>query len=345
MPPSKSSLRQARPEASELTSGEAYTFIREAALLLQGAGFGVLLPGLSTKLGLRLKLGAKRETKKGPQGGVARLSFENAIEFDWELALGDQPLSQEEFDRLAALKVPLVQIRGQWVELRPEQMQQALDFLRKREKAGDIALDEALRLALAPGPVAGLPVTDVEAQGWVGELLGQLSGHRQLQPLPLPPGFVGSLRPYQVTGVAWLAFLRQYGLGACLADDMGLGKTIQTIALLLHQRGRRRGARASAAGVPHLGGGQLAARGGALRPVAARAGPPGQARVSARAWRSWPLSTTWCSPPTRCSRATGRRWPAWTGTASSWTRPRTSRTRRRARRRPRAPCPLAIASP
>jgi SNF2 family DNA or RNA helicase len=34
--------------------------------------------------------------------------------------------------------------------------------------------------------------------------------------------------------VSWLAFLDQWGLGACLVDDMGLGKTIQLIAFLLH---------------------------------------------------------------------------------------------------------------
>ena len=45
-------------------------------------------------------------------------------------------------------------------------------------------------------------------------------------------GFSGTLRPYQVRGYSWLAFLRQWGLGACLADDMGLGKTIQTLALI-----------------------------------------------------------------------------------------------------------------
>src|SRR5947209_11022160 len=42
----------------------------------------------------------------------------------------------------------------------------------------------------------------------------------------------GTLRPYQVRGYSWLAFLRRWGLGACLADDMGLGKTIQTLALV-----------------------------------------------------------------------------------------------------------------
>jgi SNF2 family DNA or RNA helicase len=234
--PIETSLREARPEACELTSSQAHAFIQEAALLLQGAGFGVLLPGLNAKLGVRLKLGTKAEAKKTPKGGVTSLSFHSAIAFDWELALGDQPLTRDEFQRLAALKVPLVQIRGQWVELRPEQMQQALDFLKVRERAGEIPVDEALRLALAPGQVAGLPVGEVQTEGWIGELLAQMTGHQQLEPLPMPPGFIGALRPYQETGVAWLAFLRRFGLGACLADDMGLGKTIQTIVLLLHQR-------------------------------------------------------------------------------------------------------------
>jgi hypothetical protein len=42
-----------------------------------------------------------------------------------------------------------------------------------------------------------------------------------------PDGFEGTLRPYQKRGVAWLATLQRYGLGALLADDMGLGKTAQ----------------------------------------------------------------------------------------------------------------------
>ena len=42
----------------------------------------------------------------------------------------------------------------------------------------------------------------------------------------------GTLRPYQETGLKWMGYLQEKGLGGCLADDMGLGKTIQTIALL-----------------------------------------------------------------------------------------------------------------
>ncbi len=42
-----------------------------------------------------------------------------------------------------------------------------------------------------------------------------------------PPGLRAELRPYQRSGLSWLHFLTQLGLGACLADDMGLGKTIR----------------------------------------------------------------------------------------------------------------------
>ena len=44
------------------------------------------------------------------------------------------------------------------------------------------------------------------------------------------------LREYQKRGFYWLTFLRDHGIGACLADDMGLGKTIQSICLLLYER-------------------------------------------------------------------------------------------------------------
>lgn len=233
-PPIEHSLRSARPDACPLTADEALTFLREAALLLQASSFGVLLPDLSTGLGVRVKLAPKHKTK-APTGGVARLSFDSIIKFDWELALGDQPLSRAEFDKLAALKVPLVRIRGRWVELHPEQLQQALAFWQRTE-SGQLSLAEALRMVLAPDALAGMPVTDVATAGWFGDLIREMNDGARMTPLPSPPGFVGTLRHYQQTGFAWLAFLRRYGLGACLADDMGLGKTIQTIALLLHQR-------------------------------------------------------------------------------------------------------------
>ncbi len=52
------------------------------------------------------------------------------------------------------------------------------------------------------------------------------------QGLCLSEDMVQTLRPYQQTGVQWLATLEQCGFGGILADEMGLGKTLQTIAFL-----------------------------------------------------------------------------------------------------------------
>ena len=48
-------------------------------------------------------------------------------------------------------------------------------------------------------------------------------------------GLAAQLRPYQLEGFRWLAYLWSAGLGGILADDMGLGKTITLIALHLHR--------------------------------------------------------------------------------------------------------------
>ena len=66
--------------------------------------------------------------------------------------------------------------------------------------------------------------------------MDRLTGNIKIDPIKPPSNFHGKLRPYQRKGVSWLAFLKQFGFGACLADDMGLGKTIQLISLLLHDR-------------------------------------------------------------------------------------------------------------
>ncbi len=67
-------------------------------------------------------------------------------------------------------------------------------------------------------------------------MLDRLRGARQITQVQPAKTFTGKLRPYQQRGLSWLAFLSEYGLGACLADDMGLGKTVQLLALAEHWR-------------------------------------------------------------------------------------------------------------
>ena len=243
-PPIDASLRAMRPESCALDVEQAYTFIRETAMLLQSSGFGVLVPGISSKLGVRVNLKSKKQSPQhASRGGVASLTFDSVIEYDWQLALGGEPLSREEFERLANLKVPLVQVRGQWVEIRPDQIEQAIKFWEKQKGASELSLQDALRLALSQEPTkanVGLPVTDVTAEGWIADLLEELARGEKMQKIETPRKFQGTLRHYQSAGLSWLAFLRQWGLGACLADDMGLGKTPTTIALLLAERAQRK---------------------------------------------------------------------------------------------------------
>jgi len=66
-----------------------------------------------------------------------------------------------------------------------------------------------------------------------GKRLADFDGIRTV---PAPADFHAQLRPYQEQGLAWLQFLREYGLGGILADDMGLGKTVQALAHLLIEK-------------------------------------------------------------------------------------------------------------
>jgi SNF2 family DNA or RNA helicase len=217
--------------------------LRETAPLLEQSGFGVLLPAWWQKPALRL--GVKLNVQPKANGsssstGEGLLGMDGIVAYNWQIALGDQTLSPAEFEKLASLKVPLVKVRGQWVELKPEEIEKAVAFFKKRHGEGEMSLREALRLGLSGDTSeTGLKATGFSAQGWVGNIVSTLTDGVKIESLPSPASFHGELRPYQVRGFSWLAFLKQFGLGACLADDMGLGKTIQFIALLLHERGNK----------------------------------------------------------------------------------------------------------
>ena len=58
--------------------------------------------------------------------------------------------------------------------------------------------------------------------------------HGAVEDVQPPAGLALPLRPYQLAGFHWLAFLWRHRLGGILADDMGLGKTVQTLVLIAH---------------------------------------------------------------------------------------------------------------
>ncbi|MEH2422383.1 MAG: DEAD/DEAH box helicase [Nostoc sp.] len=223
------------PQSCRLTPIQAYEFIKAVAWRLEDSGLGVILPAsLANREGWANRLGLKitAETPKKKQG---RLGLQSLLNFQWQLAIGGQTISKGEFDKLVALNSPLVEINGEWVELRPQDIKTAQTFFTTRKDQMALSLEDALRFSTGDTQVIEkLPVVSFEASGALQELIGALTNNQAIAPLPTPTGFQGQLRPYQERGAAWLSFLERWGLGACLADDMGLGKTIQFIAFLLH---------------------------------------------------------------------------------------------------------------
>ncbi|HEY6421736.1 MAG TPA: DEAD/DEAH box helicase [Pseudonocardiaceae bacterium] len=231
-----SGLRTARPSKLCLDTEGAYHFLSTAAPLLDEAGFGVLLPSWWDR---RRKLGLAVSAHTPIDGVVTKTSKfgrDQLVEFRWELAVGDDTLTEDEIAALAETKAPLIRLRGQWVAVDPEQLRRGLEFL-ERKSTGRTTAAEILALAAShPDDIdTPLEVTSVRADGWLGELLSGAAA-QSLQPLEPPPGFTATLRPYQQRGLSWLAFLSSLGLGSCLADDMGRGKTVQLLAMECLQR-------------------------------------------------------------------------------------------------------------
>jgi non-specific serine/threonine protein kinase len=238
----KSSLIQELLESGDIyqplawTPQDAYRFLKDAPLL-EDAGILVRLPDWWKKRP-RPRVGVKIGDNK-----QKKFDMEAMLDFKVQLALGDEELSEDEWRELMAADDGLVLLRGQWVEVDRQKLQQALDHWKQVEEQAQegISFLQGMRL------LAGVPadLTDdargeedrqwsfVHAGQWLGDVLAKMRSPENLQPPPSGATLKATLRPYQATGVNWLRFLSSLGLGACLADDMGLGKTIQILALFL----------------------------------------------------------------------------------------------------------------
>ena len=84
-------------------------------------------------------------------------------------------------------------------------------------------------------------IPNVQTDSFFVKLRQKIGNFQEIKSLGQPKGLEATLRPYQVQGLSYLNFLRDYGFGGILADEMGLGKTIQTLAFLLTmvERGSR----------------------------------------------------------------------------------------------------------
>ncbi|MET0837827.1 MAG: DEAD/DEAH box helicase [Marmoricola sp.] len=154
--------------------------------------------------------------------------------FDWRLALGKDPLTDDEMATLAGATSPVIKLRDNWMVIDPAVARRA----RRRKAAQTVKPVVALQAALTGKLYLDGGALEVHPGATLEKVRDRIVDAATVAPLPTPAGLEAPLRDYQRHGLTWLAELTGAGLGACLADDMGLGKTITLISLHLHRRDR-----------------------------------------------------------------------------------------------------------
>jgi SNF2 family DNA or RNA helicase len=176
---------------------------------------------------IRLQVKGKG-SKSAAIKGKGLFSADSLVEYQYELAIGGERVSEQEWQALVNSKTPLVQFRGQWMELDKDKMQEMLEFWKKhRQENPDLSLIDFMKLT-AEGEAS--EQLEVERDRALSDMLEKLNDKSRLELIADPAQFQGKLRDYQKRGVSWLSYLESLGLNGCLADDMGLGKSAQVIA-------------------------------------------------------------------------------------------------------------------
>ena len=206
-----------------LSQSEAWDLMNDIGDNLLAAGFDVRVPPMSKrKTSPILRITAESQE--------TMVSAQQLADIRWSAVFDDVELSAEEIERLASEARPLVESKGQWIELDKVDLADAAAALAEYSKKKKMSGAEMLRhaLGLEGSALGGIAL---DGDGWAADLLRSVKELPE-HPETKPEGFVGELRSYQADALAWINFLDEAGLGGCLALDMGLGKTPTTLANL-----------------------------------------------------------------------------------------------------------------
>ncbi len=185
-------------------------------------GIRVLLPKALAKI---IRPAASLRLSKSPGAVLSSspVSLKNLLNYDWEIALCDQHMSEIEFQKLMAQYSGLVKIRDEYVFFDEKEMKKLADQL---AKPPGLTGHDLLQIALAEEYEGQVVHLSAELKSLIADL-------RAAGEIALPDGILANLRPYQKRGFSWLVKNARLGFGSILADDMGLGKTLQVISALL----------------------------------------------------------------------------------------------------------------
>lgn len=196
--------------------------------VIKAIGIKIILPKTLQKIlkpQLNLNLNAKKKGSSLTNIVKSVLNFDALVDFDWQIALGDQKIEIDEFKKLLKESRGLVRIVDQYVLFDEKEIEH---LLKRLDKIGNnFSAYDILQAALS-GEIHGASV-DIDKQ--LQKLIEKIQTYK---PIKIPENLHAQLRSYQERGFSWLVQNIEHGFGSILADDMGLGKTIQVIAAMLY---------------------------------------------------------------------------------------------------------------
>jgi len=212
---------------------EVYKVITQTAYYLQKAQIEVILPDELTNIIIpRASINAKVKTARAGDlvdifntTSTGKISLDDLMDFSYEIAIGDEKMSMEEFEKLSAENHGLIKYKSKYVLIDKDENKKLFEQLIKANHT------KLTRLELIHASMSGqLDKYDFDYDEAFANIIKDFN--RPIE-VTVPADLNGTLRPYQQTGLRWLWTNIAKGFGCCMADDMGLGKTIQVISLIL----------------------------------------------------------------------------------------------------------------
>jgi SNF2 family DNA or RNA helicase len=217
-----------------LNLNEVYKLIAQTAYYLQKAQIEVVLPEELTNIIIpRASINARVKASRSSDlmdifntVSSSAISLDDILDFSYEVALGDEKLSLEEFNKLInESNDGLIEHNGKYI------LVDKTEGKKLYEQIANANHKKMTRLELIHASMSGqLQNYDFNYDDAYANVIKDFAKPVEVTE---PKDLLGDLRPYQMTGLRWLWTNVSKGFGCCMADDMGLGKTIQVISLIL----------------------------------------------------------------------------------------------------------------
>lgn len=222
--------------ALDLNLNEVYKIITQTAYYLQKAQIEVILPKELVNIVIpRASINAKVKASRSQDladlfnnTSSSKMSLEDILEFSYEIAIGNEKISLEEFNKLVETSNGLIKYKNKYVLIDKEESKKIFEQIAKAN------FKSLSRMELIHASMSGqLAQYDFDYDDAFARVIQYFTKPIEVTP---PETLKGDLRPYQQTGLKWLWTNVSKGFGVCMADDMGLGKTIQIISLILKMK-------------------------------------------------------------------------------------------------------------